>query len=439
MPPEPLNIQLATTQSHSAAESASPSRGQSVEDELSRKCRMLARSVGHDAVHEQQQGSLEHSTSPFALQRDSNRSSSTSSPQSRSPRLQYSHHGLSPLSPSSKLPPPSPRSSVNAASLAYPTPEGSFVLSNIREEDLASTATTLASERSLHPHQQREEEEDDEVSDLDSYMMGDRRRLSSHTTLGSLQIMHQENLDETLLRSSLTEGVSHFEIDVWLVEGDLLVGSDKHTLSAERTLSSMYLDPLLHLFDSPSSASSFSFTPHHRRRSSAASGVLHPRYWSQPLLLLLNLHTDPVMTFQFLLHYLTPLLDASLLTTFCPNSAALNQGLITVASTDATDVLKSEIANLTPRYVFLAAKLEDETSDWNKQICTIVTADIKEVIGDDQKYDKDGDEGLTNAQVSKVTDYVTRAHDQGAKLRLGGTGRNESLVQQLAQLGVDYC
>lgn len=44
------------------------------------------------------------------------------------------------------------------------------------------------------------------------------------------------------MRSSLKDGgVSHFEIDVWLVEGELLVGPDQTALSPDHTLSSMYL------------------------------------------------------------------------------------------------------------------------------------------------------------------------------------------------------
>lgn len=103
-----------------------PSNNSSSSDgsDLARRCRQLARSFGHGAVVEQQfvgQGSVResHSHSPV-------RASPNTSP-ARSPRLTSS---LFPLSPTGKIQPPlSPRSS------SYPTPEGSFILSEIMEEE----------------------------------------------------------------------------------------------------------------------------------------------------------------------------------------------------------------------------------------------------------------------------------------------------------------
>ncbi|KAK4055524.1 hypothetical protein OIV83_000070 [Microbotryomycetes sp. JL201] len=417
-----------------SAASLSPT---SLEDELARKCRMLARSVGSEAVHEQQlHRADEHS--PRSLP-----NSGHSSPARTSPRL-AAGPGLSPLSPTHKfhhLPPPSPRSSA-----AYLPADGAFALAGISEED--ATASSTAAVGSDAPtsfvlaHQDTHDDEDDEVSDIDSYM-GDRRRLSSHTTLGSLQLMHNEGkwgrlyVSQALLKSSLQDGVSHFVIDLWLDDGELLVGHNQDSLSPERTLSSMYIDPLVSLLSQPSPpSSSFTFAPHHRRRSSAAIGSVQAKYLTRPLLLLVNLKTDPVTTLPFLLHYLTPLLDHSLLTKYCPNSAQTEQGLVTVACTDGTDVLKDQVANLTPRYVFLSALLDEEDTNWNKDVCTFVTADLDQVLCRPMDTET---KGLSREEEATVISLVARVHEKGAKLRIGGLEGNEALSQQLTQLGVDYC
>ncbi|KAM0788973.1 hypothetical protein ACM66B_003046 [Microbotryomycetes sp. NB124-2] len=416
------------------SESSSGSLG-AAEDELARRCRMLARSVGHEAVYEQQ---LHYGGdySPRSAQLSPAGTPSPATP-SRSPRLAAA--GLSPLSPTHKhhaLPPPSPRSAS-----AYLPPD---TLAGISEEE-SSTTSTAAQASGSHPtwHSSQldnNNDDSDDVSDIDSYMTG-RRRLSSHTTLGSLKLLHNDGqslyVNHALLKSSLQDGVSHFVIDVWLVDGELLVGHDKDNLSSERTLSSMYLEPLQGLLSQSSPRSSFSFTPHHRRRSSTALASLATKYMTRPLLLLLNLRTDPVTTFQFLLHYLLPLVDASLLTTYYANSAQTEQGLVTVACTDGQDALKAEVASLAPRYVFLAAMLDEEDRNWNKEVCTFVTAEMSEVLG--ATTEDLASKGLSSEQASKITSLVERVHGRGAKLRIGGTEGNESLSQHLVQLGVDYC
>lgn len=114
----------------------------SKEDDLARRCRQLARSVGHGAVVETQFGSTTSNTgrdSPSPV-----RASPSGSP-ARSPRISGS--SLFPLSPTGKpLPPPiSPRSS-------YPTPEGSFTLNEIQEEPSGGDAlASIANDASNRP------------------------------------------------------------------------------------------------------------------------------------------------------------------------------------------------------------------------------------------------------------------------------------------------
>ena len=56
---------------------------------------------------------------------------------------------------------------------------------------------------------------------------------------------HNDYLHERPLLDALNHGFCNVEADVFLLEGKLLVGHDRSELTAERTLETLYLDPLL--------------------------------------------------------------------------------------------------------------------------------------------------------------------------------------------------
>jgi len=55
---------------------------------------------------------------------------------------------------------------------------------------------------------------------------------------------HNDYYRQRPLHDALDHGLCSVEADIFLVEGALLVGHDRHELKAERNLESMYLDPL---------------------------------------------------------------------------------------------------------------------------------------------------------------------------------------------------
>lgn len=221
--------------SNSSSGTSPHSRSQ---DDLALRCRQLARSFGHGAVVEQQFGSHgsvrdSHSHSPL-------RASPNTSP-ARSPRLTSS---LFPLSPTGKIQPP-----LSPSSSSYPTPEGSFILSEIMEEEGGDEA---AKSRRIAAPSNSGALSDTEVSDVEQGAKGRQgsRTGSRMTALNSLKLggesesfppfstprdslpgaqsrtwltFLEADLDEALLRSSLRDGVSHFELDIWLIDGELLV------------------------------------------------------------------------------------------------------------------------------------------------------------------------------------------------------------------------
>ncbi|ORY91566.1 hypothetical protein BCR35DRAFT_298770 [Leucosporidium creatinivorum] len=389
------------------------------QDDLARRCRQLARSFGHGAVVEQQFGShgaVRESHSPL-------RASPNTSP-ARSPRLTSS---LFPLSPTGKIQPPlSPRSS------SYPTPEGSFILSEIMEEeggDDAIKRRIAASSGALS---------ETEASDVEQGAKARQgsRTSSRMTALNSLKL-GGENLDEALLRSSLRDGVSHFELDVWLVDGELLVGPDQTTLSAENTLTSMYIDPLLNIFNiqQPPTPSTGSFS-HHRRRSSSGASSNHPfpAYLHQPLLLLVDFKTSPEMSLQFLIHFVDPLHDASLLTTYCANSHLFTPGLITIVCAGADAAMRETIHGMSPRFVFAAAPISEDDRMEGKETTPVAIGELGEAVG------WSGEGELSEDQKLKVRDQVDHAHAKGMKVFYRGLNKEmgEQVREDLRAEGVDY-
>ncbi|KAF5645863.1 uncharacterized protein FTJAE_2293 [Fusarium tjaetaba] len=113
------------------------------------------------------------------------------------------------------------------------------------------------------------------------------------------------------LFSALAVGCASVEADVWLSPDgeDLLVGHEKRFLSPDRTLRSLYIDPLLQILDTMNRpAPHEAFNPFAR-----ASGV----FATEPnttLILFIDVKDDPVKTWPLVLRQLGPLRDLRYLT-----------------------------------------------------------------------------------------------------------------------------
>ena len=124
------------------------------------------------------------------------------------------------------------------------------------------------------------------------------------------------------------------------------------------------------------------------------------------------------MTFQFLLHFLTPLLDAGILTTYSPNGDVITPGLVTIACSSSTlEQLKDDMTVQAPRYIFGAANVEDEhwQESWHRDLTPVASGTLAQNLGVE-----DPEADLTNEQLAKTKDLVARAHKKGIKLRIGG-------------------
>lgn len=147
----------------------------------------------------------------------------------------------------------------------------------------------------------------------------------SHTVKPRACHSHNDYLRPYPLFSALAAGCSSVEADVWLTEDgtDLMVGHDEASLNPNRTLASMYLDPLLSILDSVNAKS----------QSTTGKQITQPRgiFRTEPnvtLVLLIDVKTQSNDTWPMVMEQLSALRDKRYLTRY--EDGGLMPGPITV-------------------------------------------------------------------------------------------------------------
>ena len=263
---------------------------------------------------------------------------------------------------------------------------------------------------------------------------------------------HNDYWRDVPLYDALAAGCNSVEADAWLSGDDLFVGHSKKSLTKERTLESLYIDPLvsiLTLRNNPSQVPTVNETSSTSTSPSTTqlNGVFETEP-ETPLTLLIDLKTDGASTFYAVQDHLQPLRSRGWLTHF--NGTAVTPGLITVVGTGNTpfDLLT---ANTTYRDIFYDAPLQDFWGDDPTPI-----QDYKRVLTS-QKYNSEnsyyasvsfqqeiGDlwHGmLTPQQVLKIRGQVKGAESRGLKARYWDTpgwpvGRRDHVWDVLMREGV---
>ena len=177
---------------------------------------------------------------------------------------------------------------------------------------------------------------------------------------------HNDYWRDVPLYDAVAAGCTSVEADVWLSGNDLYVGHTQKSLTKERTLESLYIDPLISILTNRNAPSQVTTTNGTSSTSTSpnanppqVNGVFEADP-STPLTLLIDLKTDGASTFLAVLSHLEPLRSRGWLTHF--NGTAVVPGLITVVGTGNTpfDLLT---ANTTYRDIFYDAPLQDFWGD----------------------------------------------------------------------------
>ena len=245
---------------------------------------------------------------------------------------------------------------------------------------------------------------------------------------------HNDYWRHVPLYSALAAGCTSVEADVWLSDADLFVGHSEQSLTKERTLTSLYIDPIMSILSiqntpnqkvttnptSPSSTSSSTASP---------NGVFETSPQT-PLIFLIDIKTDGASTFPTVLNQLEPLRSRGWLTHF--NGTAVIPGPVTVVGTGNTpfDLLTS---NSTYRDIFYDAPLQELWGDDPKTTTTIPTTPYGEQLLLAERYTVENSYyasvsfqaeigtlwhgTLTPQQVLKIRGQVKGATERGLKAR----------------------
>ena len=172
---------------------------------------------------------------------------------------------------------------------------------------------------------------------------------------------HNDYWRQVPLYDALAAGCTSVEADVWLSDNELFVGHSQKSLTKERTLESLYINPLVSILLKQNAPSQI-ITSNDTSSSSVSdslNGVFDTNH-KTPLVLLIDMKTDGPSTFPVVLEHLEPFRSRGWLTYF--NGSAVIPGLITVVGTGNTpfDLLT---ANSTYRDMFYDAPLSELWGD----------------------------------------------------------------------------
>lgn len=201
--------------------------------------------------------------------------------------------------------------------------------------------------------------------------------------------------------SAIRAGCIGVEADVWLRNDDLLVGHDTAALQKNRTFQSLYVNPILELLESNNPSTEFY---HEQRR-----GIFDTNP-DQTLILLVDLKTNGVETWPWVLKQLEPLREKGWLSFF--QDGKVTQRQVTVVGTGNTP-FESVIANSTYRDAFFDAPLDKlENSTFDSTNSYYASTSFWESIGNVFFRGKPSDEQLT-----KIRAQIKEAHARGLHSR----------------------
>ncbi len=211
------------------------------------------------------------------------------------------------------------------------------------------------------------------------------------------------------LLDALSHGFCGVEADIFLVDGDLLVAHDRRELKPDRTLRSLYLDPL-------------------RKCIAANEGRV---YRKGPMVtLLIDFKTAAAPTYEALYKMLAEYSD--IVTSFGPDGRKDKALIVIVSGNRPRDLMASQKI----RYAFYDGRLADLESN--------APADLIPLISDRwaSHFRWRGEGPMPAEESRKLRDIVEKAHAKGRRVRFWSTpdapsAARQALWTELFDAGVD--
>ncbi|KAI2790596.1 Altered inheritance of mitochondria protein [Penicillium oxalicum] len=215
---------------------------------------------------------------------------------------------------------------------------------------------------------------------------------------------HNDYWRSVPLYEALAGGCTGVEADVWLDGKDLLVGHRKNSLSPDRTLNSLYIEPLSIALSNLNHGSS----------ASAPVGLFNVDP-STTVTLLIDIKSDPMTTWPVLHDQLSPLIAGGWLSHWNGTSKALVRGPITVVGTGNTHF--DQVVADHDRYIFFDAPLPDlsHNSSYGPENSYYASVSLKKAVGTIWLW------GPTADQQDAMQEMIRAAADRGLVSRFWST------------------
>lgn len=216
---------------------------------------------------------------------------------------------------------------------------------------------------------------------------------------------HNDYRHERPLFDALERGFCSVEADVFLVEGELLVGHDRGELRKQRTLQALYLDPL-------------------RRLAQQNGGRVYLH--GPTITLLVDIKADGKETYAVLREVLAGY--AEMLS--CAASGRYREGAVQVVISG--DRPKQEIAGDENRYAGIDGRITDLESTAPAQLMPLISDRWT------SHFRWRGVGEFPPAERDKLRSIVQRAHASGRRVRFWATPESPAVWRELVNAGVDH-
>ena len=214
---------------------------------------------------------------------------------------------------------------------------------------------------------------------------------------------HNDYAHKRPLREALELGYRSIEVDVFLVNGEILVGHDRQDLVTTRTLDGLYLAPL--------------YREWMRKSPLVPSGT-------PELTLLIDIKAEGTRVWDAL----QPLLRqyAAMLTTY--KDGTVRQGAVRIVLSGDRPV--SALRDLDPRSAFIDGRLVDLELNTSPSLVPLVSAPYRETLGTSSAT-------LDRTSKEKLRSLVRTAHKQKRRIRFWGNPDTKQGWSTLYDSGVD--
>ena len=236
------------------------------------------------------------------------------------------------------------------------------------------------------------------------------------------------------LLSGLSYGCSSTEADVWLVNGELLVGHDVASLRTTRTFSSLYIEPLVQILNQKNPKTEFTDYAATKYSYVEKNGV-YDTDAGRSLHLLVDVKTPGEETWPYVVAALQPLRDLGYLSFVNASDTAINSRQVTVIGTGNTPL--DYLLARPDRDYFFDAPLASLNSTFVPTLSPLASTSLKAHIGWTGVF------AATSAQLGNMTQLVQQAHSQGLTTRFWDNptwpifARNR-VWRTFVEIGVDY-